>query len=154
MVKIFCVMGTSELHFGRMKAALQSIKNRDIQVFIQSGYTSVEELDMPFKKFLSRQEMKVYYDWSDILLIQGGVGTITEALKLTKEIIIIPRLESAKEIIGDQFQFAELVAINRPNVKVIYTPELLRYILQDNFKWTEEEHYNNVVDFVNERINK
>ena len=148
-------MGTSELHFGRMKVALQSLNNTDYQVFVQSGHTSIDDLDVPHKKFLSRQEMNSYYNWSDILLIQGGVGTVTEALIFAnKKIIILPRLESAKEIIGDQYQFAELVAINRQNIHVLYTPELLIYLLRENFIWCEEEHYTNAIRFVNERINK
>ena len=154
MVKIFCVFGTSELPFNRMRLALKALKSTQVDMFIQSGHTRVEDLGYPYKKFLSRKEMDYYYDWCDVLIIQGGVGTITEALKTSKQIIIIPRLESYNEIFGDQFQFAELIAANRKHVPVLYTVELLPYYLDSKFIWNEDSHIKNAVKFIDERINR
>lgn len=135
VLKIFVCLGTQDKPFKRL---LDLLEKADIEadIVVQSGYTSFESKKMKCSAYFSPEEFKAKLQWADIIISHGGVGTIMQALKLGKKIIVIPRLACYKEHQNDhQVQICENFA-KRGYVLYWQQDENLNMVLKrsENFK--------------------
>ncbi|MFI3265313.1 MAG: glycosyltransferase [Rikenellaceae bacterium] len=68
----------------------------DEQVIVQTGYTKYDYKHAKAFDFCSPEEMQRYVDKAQILILQGGWGALSEAVKKHKRIVSIPRIEGSE----------------------------------------------------------
>ena len=124
-MNILVLLGTSHLSFHRLTNALVDIDGHDI--YVQHGHTKLH-VDLSGKAFLSRRNLLKKIEWSDLVVSQGGVGSIMDVLEFSKPLIIVPRLEEFNELVGDQIRFSDVIS-SLGLAKVCYNTEnLTNYI--------------------------
>lgn len=90
---IFVIFGNVPLPFLRLAKKIDEIAGKsNEEYFVQVGYT-----DYPFKKvkrsrFLDHSTMRDYLKKAEIVISHGGYGTISEAVKMGKKVVAVPRL--------------------------------------------------------------
>lgn len=102
---IFVSLGTMDMPFYRMaKAVDEWAATTDEEVVVQTGYTDYEYKNVKeVFRFCTKDEMQGYIVSSDILILQGGWGAISEAMEKDKRIVVMPRYDKTEHI-HDQFQ--------------------------------------------------
>ena len=91
---IFSSFGNApaEMSFIRMAHAIDEFaKESEEDVFVQVGNTRYEFKYARIVKFLEHEEMVDAMRRASIVVLQGGWGTISEAIFLKKRIVAIPR---------------------------------------------------------------
>lgn len=90
--------------FARMARAVDNLAaSIQEEVIVQTGYT-----DFPYRyanafDFCTKEEMASYMKTADVVVLQGGWGSIREAMSARKRIVAMPRY-NITEHIHDQFQ--------------------------------------------------
>ena len=101
---IFASLGTMDMPFVRMAEAVDHLAETiDEEVIVQTGYTPFEYRHARSFDFCTQSEMQAYIREAGILILQGGWGTINEAMNLKKRIVVMPRHDKTEHI-HDQFQ--------------------------------------------------
>lgn len=78
--------------FTRMAEAIDKLgKETEERVLVQTGNTLYDFHHVNTVKFLEHQEMLNIMKEASIVILQGGWGTISEAIMLGKRIVSIPR---------------------------------------------------------------
>lgn len=102
---IFVSLGTMDMPFYRMaKAVDEWAATTNEEVVVQTGYTDYEYKNVKkVFRFCTKDEIQGYIADAKILILQGGWGTISEAMEKGKKIVVIPRYDKIEHI-HDQFQ--------------------------------------------------
>lgn len=101
---IFVSLGTMDMPFYRMaKAVDEWAATTDKEVVVQTGYTDYPYKNVKSFDFCTKPEMQKYMEEAEILILQGGWGTISEAMEKGKRIVVMPRHDKTEHI-HDQFQ--------------------------------------------------
>lgn len=80
------------MSFDRMAAAIDDLaQNIEEEVYVQTGNTRYKFKYARTVKFLKHDEMLEAMNKASMVILQGGWGTISEALMLGKKIVSIPR---------------------------------------------------------------
>lgn len=101
---ILVLLGTFPLQFPRPLLALEKLLNERIisdEIIVQNGHTIFESRFMTFKPFMGLDELLSYYEKADLIITQGGTGSILKGLKANKKIIAIARLAKYEESVDD-----------------------------------------------------
>ena len=108
---IFVTVGTHDKPFKRLLVELQRLVDEGIikdKVIVQAGYTKFESNNMTILDLIPMDEFKKYINDCDILITHGGVGSITDGLKMKKKVIAVPRMVEYNEVVNDhQMQIIE-----------------------------------------------
>lgn len=91
---IFASFGNApaSMTFTRMAEAVDSLAgNIDEEVLVQTGNTAYEFRHASTVRFLTHDQMQDTMKKASIVILQGGWGTISEAIALGKRIVSIPR---------------------------------------------------------------
>lgn len=108
-MKIFVTVGTQPHQFNRLMNYVSLLKLDE--VVIQKGTSSF--YDPTIANFDYTNNMEKYIDEADVIITHGGVGSIIEALKLEKRLIIVPRLSTLDEHVDDhQLEICKYVEDN------------------------------------------
>lgn len=101
---IFASLGTMDMPFERMaKAVDRFAASTDEEVIVQTGHTHFDYKFAHCFDFCTKDEMQIYIEQADILILQGGWGAISEAMEKRKRIVVMPRYDKTEHI-HDQFQ--------------------------------------------------
>ena len=101
---IFITLGSQRFQFNRLlKAVDKLVENATItdKVFAQIGYSDYNPQNYQFTRFLDRDEFAKIIEEADIVITQGGTGSIMEEVKKEKKVIAIPRRMKYGEHIDD-----------------------------------------------------
>ena len=101
---IFLTVGTQDKPFTRIiQAVEQAVIDDKItdEVIVQAGNTKFESKVLNVLNYVPFDEFNNYLLKADIIITQGGVGSILNALKLRKKVIAVPRLAKYGEHIND-----------------------------------------------------
>lgn len=104
---IFITVGTQKFQFNRLLKTIDNlIENKDIvdKVICQAGYSTYSPKNYKTIKFMSQSEYNQNIKNCDLLITHAGVGTILEAKKNNKTVIVVPRLKKYKEHVDDHQQ--------------------------------------------------
>lgn len=94
---IFVTVGT-QLPFDRLVMAVDEwAKDKDIEVFAQTGETSVKPKSIKHAEYLKPSEADKMFREATLIVSHAGVGSILSALKYKKPILILPRRASLGE---------------------------------------------------------
>ena len=104
---IFITVGTTNKGFDRLLMECDRIaQETGKSFFAQTGSSKYNPKNMPFKKWLTNEEMKFFYYSATSFIIHGGFGTLSETLKTNKPIIVVPRKFEDGEAVNDQMDLA------------------------------------------------
>jgi len=153
-MKILVLLGTQNKPFHRLLNAIEfSNFITDNEVIAQIGYTKFKSEKFDTFDFCSQEEINELIAVSDVLIMHAGVGSITNALKLHKKIIVAPRLSKYKEMNNDhQLEIMEAFSKKGYVIPLIDFNQIDEVI--KNSKYFEPiEYQSNRMNLVN-RINK
>lgn len=101
---ILVLLGTQNNSFHRLLEEVEkNIENGNIkeEVIVQAGFTKYESNKMTMFDEISREKMDELINESDFIITHAGVGSIINALKKEKKVIVVPRLKKYNEHVND-----------------------------------------------------
>ena len=105
---ILCLLGTNPYDFSRLAKAVDDLAaNLEENVYIQLGNTKYIPKNCKYFDFASKNEIENLMKKADIVITQGGYGSITDAILLNKKVIAIPRLKELEEAQDDQLELVK-----------------------------------------------
>ena len=112
---ILVLLGTNPYSFSRLaKAADTYAEKSKEKVFIQLGHTKYLPLTASYKEFLSKQDVKNKIDEAEIVITQGGFGSIADCLRADKKVVAVPRKTELNEAPDQQEELVrELEKLDR-----------------------------------------
>ena len=109
---IFVVLGTQDKSFERLLKAIDEqieMKNIKEKVIVQAGSTKYKSKNMKILDLIPIKDFNSYIKKSKYIISHGGVGTILDAIKMKKKVIVVPRLKKYGENQGKSRKTAELM---------------------------------------------
>lgn len=105
---IFVILGTQKFQFNRLLKQVDKIANEKNEFFAQIGNSDYCPINYPFCKFLDKEKFEEYIEKCELVITHSGVGSIINALKKEKPVIVVPRKSEFGEHIDDhQIDIAE-----------------------------------------------
>ena len=102
-MKVFVSVGTHPQPFDRLLGEMDLLagKEKTLEVFGQVGNCDYKPKNFPFERFLNDDEFQGKISWADIVVSHGGAGTLINALRQGKRLVIVPRLQRFGEHTND-----------------------------------------------------
>jgi UDP-N-acetylglucosamine transferase subunit ALG13 len=97
---ILVVLGTHELPFTRLLLEVERLKKNGIiedDVIVQQGHTKFESEYLTLQPFFSFEKMNLLYQQAQYIISHAGTGSVINALKKGKKVIVAPRLKKYGE---------------------------------------------------------
>lgn len=125
---IVCLVGTSPYSFDRLVKEVDKL-GKKYKIFIQLGNTIYKPKNCLYIDFEEKKSLISKIKNVDLIITQGGYGSMMDAILLNKKIIAIPREEKYKELVGNQ---AELVKYFESKKYVVgcYDINKLEYLVE------------------------
>lgn len=101
---ILVTLGTQDKSFKRLLESIEKeIINKNIkeEVIVQAGHTKYESDKMKIFDFISPDEMNKLIKDCNLLITHAGIGSILNAIKQNKKVIVAARLKKYKEHTND-----------------------------------------------------
>ncbi|ASJ03591.1 beta-1,4-galactosyltransferase [Thermococcus profundus] len=99
---IFVTVGTHYQGFERLIRKMDEIAGRiNDEVIMQIGYTTYEPKNAKWFRFVEYEKMLEFIKNSDVIVCHGGAGTLLDALRFNRPIVIVPRLKKFGEVYDD-----------------------------------------------------
>lgn len=73
----------------------------DHEIIVQAGHTDYKSDKMKIFDFISAEKLKNLYEKADYIITHGGAGSMFQAVKAGKKIIVFPRLQKYGEHVDD-----------------------------------------------------
>lgn len=90
--------GTGPDSFDRLIRPLDGLAGKyGWEVFIQLGHTRFEPAHCRFERFVERDRLLQMIESAELIITQGGYGSIRDALLFNKPIVAVPRYPSLHE---------------------------------------------------------
>ena len=104
---IFVSFGSHYQDFSRLAKAIDLYAlATDEEIIVQFGYTNYRFEHVKSFDFCNRDQMVEYIDNASIIVLQGGWGSISEAIDMGKRIVVVPRINGVEHI-HDQVQLVK-----------------------------------------------
>jgi len=103
-MKVFVSVGTHPQQFDRLLKELDLLLESGklkAEVFAQTGNSGYEPKGFEWKKFVAEPRYSKRFAWADVVVSHGGAGTIINALRQGKKLVVVPRLEKFGEHTND-----------------------------------------------------
>jgi UDP-N-acetylglucosamine transferase subunit ALG13 len=97
---IFVMVGTHSMGFERLVKAMDEIAAKE-KVVIQIGNTGYEPRNAEYFTFAGIKEVREYIKKADVVVTQGGIGSVTDSLRYGKPTVVVPRLKKYGEHTND-----------------------------------------------------
>ncbi|MBQ4913423.1 hypothetical protein J8L85_03175 [Maribacter sp. MMG018] len=127
---VFVTLGNQDFQFKRLLTNLEKLKLKGVinqEIIAQIGHTVFESDYMEIREFLSHEEFNQLMNEADFIICHAGTGSIVNAIKRKKKVIVAARLAKYKEHIDDHQQ----------EIKIAF--EKKQYILGTNNEMTDLE---------------
>lgn len=109
-MKILVLLGTNPYSFTRLVYAVERYLSKDHEVSIQLGSTKFQSENMDLFQFASRNKILDYIENSDLVIAQGGFGSIKDVLSKNKPLIAVPRIQEYGECLDNQLELVNSLA--------------------------------------------
>jgi UDP-N-acetylglucosamine transferase subunit ALG13 len=155
---IFVSVGTMFESFDRLIKEVDRLaaKGTIKDVFAQIGYSKYKPQFIKHTRFLDYKDYLHKIKKSDLIITQGGVGTLKDCINNNKKTIVVPRLKKYKECINNhQIEAAKYLSINK---KVLWLKEIkqLEQLIEDSKRFTPQKpikNTKNIIETINKFIN-
>jgi UDP-N-acetylglucosamine transferase subunit ALG13 len=104
-LRIFVATGHSEAFTRLLEAARRMAQRSEWELFVQRGAGAEFYADLPGAAFITREEFAARLDWADVVIAQGGAGSLYEAWCWGHTPIAVPRLSRFSEHVDDHQLF-------------------------------------------------
>jgi UDP-N-acetylglucosamine transferase subunit ALG13 len=104
MTKIFVSVGTHPQQFNRLLQELDKLAEQGkvvAEIFAQTGNSNYIPKNFKSGKFVGEVEYNSKMGTADVIVSHGGAGTIINALRLGKNLVVVPRLKKFGEHTND-----------------------------------------------------
>lgn len=92
------MVGTGPDSFDRLVKPLDELAGkRGWDVFVQLGHTRYEPVHCRFERFVERDTLMRMVEEAELVITQGGYGSIRDALQFDKPILAVPRYPELHE---------------------------------------------------------
>lgn len=101
---ILVLLGTFPLKFDRPLIELDRLLKDGViseEVIVQNGHTEFQSSNIKFIPFLALDPLLDLYRRADLIITQGGTGSIIKGLKMNKKMIALARLAKYGEAVDD-----------------------------------------------------
>ncbi len=101
---IFVTVGTHKDQFDRLIKTVDELVARGAiadKVVMQTGNSTYEPKNCEFYRFVGSDKFEELYKTADIIICHAGAGSIINALKNKKHLVIVPRLKKFHEHTDD-----------------------------------------------------
>ena len=125
-MNVFVSVGTHPQPFDRLLKELDRIAEKGKhKFFAQVGNSGYEPKNFSFKRLLDEGEYQSRISKADVLVSHGGAGTIINALRQGKTVVVVPRLKRFGEHTNDhQLDLAEALSAEGKVISVGEMPGL------------------------------
>lgn len=107
---ILVLFGTNPYSFDRLAKAIEIYANKSgEEIVVQLGNTTYYPKGVKYFDFISRSELIQFIKDAEIIVTQGGFGSISDCLERKKRIVVVPRKRELNECQDDGLGQAELV---------------------------------------------
>ena len=103
-LRVFVSVGTHPQQFDRLlKEVDRLVVDGKLKagVFAQTGNSEYRPSGFEFKKFVNAAEYEKRMQEANVVVSHGGAGTIINALRMGKKLVVVPRLEKFSEHTND-----------------------------------------------------
>ena len=109
---IFVTVGLHPDGFDRLVQAADEMASRvEETVVIQRGGTRYTPRSTPYFDFADEAQMQRWLSEARVVVLHGGAGSILNALRSNKPLVVAPRLKRFGEVIDDhQLELAEVLS--------------------------------------------
>jgi len=105
---ILCLIGTNPYDFTRLVKAVDEIALKlNLQIIIQTGNTKYKPLNCEYFSFKAKNDVSTLMQQAELIITQGGYGSMTDAIMLHKKLIGVPRKIEYKESLDNQTELVE-----------------------------------------------
>jgi beta-1,4-N-acetylglucosaminyltransferase len=127
---ILFLLGTNPYDFSRLaRAADAYAQESGEEILIQIGHTDFRPVKAKYCRFLSREEILAEISAAEVVVCQGGCGSIADGLLAGKPIVAVPRKPELNEAPDQQEELVrELEKLGR--VTAVYDIEDLPGAIQ------------------------
>ena len=95
---IVAMVGTGPDSFDRLVQPLDNLAEKHgWDVYIQLGHTRYEPAHCRFERFVEREALLHMIETAELVITQGGYGSIRDALLFNKPIVAVPRYPALHE---------------------------------------------------------
>ena len=95
---IVAMVGTGPDSFDRLVRPLDALAGKyGWDVFVQLGHTCYEPKHCRFERFIERETLLRMIESAELLITQGGYGSIRDGLLFNKPIVAVPRYPGLQE---------------------------------------------------------
>lgn len=159
---IFVSVGTQKFPLDRLLEEVDSFIEQGLinePVFAQIGPSSYCPKYYEYTDYMNPQEFEEKVNESDLIITHSGVGTIIDAVKKGKHVVVFPRLAKYGEHVDDHqleiaqaFEAAELVVCCGEEDSLYDKIELARKKKQKAFVSCKEKHIKTIRDFIENEV--
>jgi UDP-N-acetylglucosamine transferase subunit ALG13 len=107
---ILCLTGTNPYSFERLVSYVDQVLGSKYNVVIQLGNTKYKSRYSECFDFCERSKIFELIDKADLIITQGGYGSMTDVLTRGKKLIAVPRLNDLNESQDDQKELVDYYA--------------------------------------------
>lgn len=95
---IVAMVGTGPDSFHRLVRPLDELAAKNsLDVFVQLGHTSYKPKYCRFERFVERDRLLKIIEQAEIVITQGGYGSIRDALLFNRPLVAVPRYPALNE---------------------------------------------------------
>jgi UDP-N-acetylglucosamine transferase subunit ALG13 len=101
---VFVTLGNQNFQFKRLLINVEKLKKEGIikqKIVAQVGHTNFESEQIETREFLSKKEFDQCIEKADFIICHAGTGSIINAIKNNKKVIVAARLAKHNEHIDD-----------------------------------------------------
>ena len=131
-MKILCLTGTNPYSFIRLVSYVDKNLGPKYDVTIQLGNTDYTPKFSTYFSFCERDNIIKLIKSSDLVITQGGYGSIMDVLNFKKKIIAIPRLIELNESRDNQKELVEYFS-EKKFIIPCYNIEKLSHLVSEIF---------------------
>ncbi|MDA9362198.1 hypothetical protein N9R28_00695 [Flavobacteriaceae bacterium] len=160
-MKILCLTGTSHYQFNRLVKSVDVTLGPKYSVIIQLGGTNYKVKYSESFNFCKKNELIKLIIKADIIITQGGYGSMMDSLLLNKKVIAVPRKLELNETLHDQTEHVEYLSkkgfligcYNIDNLSSLVIKLLSNEVSLSSFKPESELKIKTIVeDFIDRKI--
>ena len=129
---ILCLTGTNPYSFERLVSYVDQVLASKYNVVIQLGNTKYKPHYAEFFDFCKKPKVIELIDKSDIIITQGGYGSMTDVLTREKKLIAVPRQKELNESQDDQTELVDYYASKNFLVSCYEIEKLESLVIQLN----------------------
>lgn len=140
---IFVTVGNCHYGFERLLRKMDEIAGKiDEQVLIQIGHTNYQPQNADYFDYVPFSEALSYFELAKIVVGHVASGTIINAHKFRKPLIVVPRQQCLGEDVDDHQLETARALVGRPGIYVVFgVDELEEVICRTLYPHEELQHH-------------